>query len=302
MKKYIRTLSLLLTAVLTISLTGCGSSDADGGKDRKGLMAAEELSGVWTDESGNILRLDTVENTYTYRTRYGRIGSGVLTAAEDGENAPQLEFGDYLYDFEVSDGGFTLRSQGSGGGESLDGARFTPGGEIPDIPLEKLGGMWQNCEGETLVIDTSRMQYIACSKEAMSSGTLVDKQDGKGVYLFLNGFAYPRLDVGGRSLELFFTAGDTQSPDGSFSGVFYKDGKADEYADIDKKDFVSQDGHIWYFDGVQYYALPEGYTVKDDGFAYDENGNMFAAGKKTAPYNPADDWGEGWAENWEEKK
>lgn len=81
-----------------------------------------------------------------------------------------------------------------------------------------------------------------------------------------------------------------------------QDGKADEYADIDKKDFVSQDGHMWYFDGVQYYALPKGYTVKDDGFAYDENGNMFAAGKKTAPYNPADDWGEGWAENWEEKK
>ena len=81
MKKYIRTLSLLLTTVLTISLTGCGSSDADGGKDRKGLMATEELSGVWTDEAGNILRLDTVENTYTYRTRHGRIGSGVLTAA-----------------------------------------------------------------------------------------------------------------------------------------------------------------------------------------------------------------------------
>ena len=68
MKKYIRTLSLLLTAVLTISITGCGSSDADGAKDRKGLMAAKELSGVWTDESGNILRLDTVENTYTYLT------------------------------------------------------------------------------------------------------------------------------------------------------------------------------------------------------------------------------------------
>lgn len=46
MKKYIRTLSLLLTTVLTISLTGCESSDADGGKDRKGLMAAKELSGV----------------------------------------------------------------------------------------------------------------------------------------------------------------------------------------------------------------------------------------------------------------
>ena len=47
MKKYIRTLSLLLTAVLTISITGCGSSDADGAKDRKGLMAAKELSGEY---------------------------------------------------------------------------------------------------------------------------------------------------------------------------------------------------------------------------------------------------------------
>lgn len=249
MKKYIKMLSLLLAAALAVSLTGCGDS-ADGGKDSGSLMAAEELSGLWTDEAGNILRLDTVENTYTYRTWYGRIGSGVLTAAEDGENALQLEFDDFLYDFEASDGGFTLRSQGSGDGESLDGAHFTSGGEIPDIPLEKLDGMWQNCEGETLVIDTSRMQYIACSKEAVSSGTVVDKQDGKGVYLFLNGFAYPRLDVGGRSLELFFATSDTQSPDGSFSGVFYKDAKADEYADIDKKDFVSQDGHMWYFDGV----------------------------------------------------
>ena len=225
MKRYIRTLSLLLTAVLTISLTGCGSSDADGGKDRKGLMAAEELSGVWTDESGNILRLDTVESTYAYRTRYGRIGSGVLTAAENGENAPQLEFGDFLYDFEVSDGGFTLRSRGSGGGESLDGARFTPGGEIPEIPLEKLGGMWQNCEGETLVIDTSRMQYIACSKEAMSSGTVVDKQDGKGVYLFLNGFAYPRLDVGGRSLELFSPPATPKVPTAASAAYFIRTGR-----------------------------------------------------------------------------
>lgn len=43
---------------------------------------------------------------------------------------------------------------------------------------------------------------------------------------------------------------------------------------------------MWYFDGVQYYALPEGYTVKNDGFAYDENGNMVCRGKKQRPTIP----------------
>ena len=53
-----------------------------------------------------------------------------------------------------------------------------------------------------------------------------------------------------------------------------------------------------YFDGVQYYALPDGYTVKEDGLAYDGSGNKFAAGWKAEPYDPAVDWGENWAENW----
>lgn len=171
-------------------------------------------------------------------------------------------------------------------------------GEIVQITLKTLDGLWQNVAGETLVIDTERMAYIACSKSGMSSGTVVKKEDGKGPYLFLNGYAYPRISADGRSFELFFTSSDTQSPDGSYSGVFYKDAKADEYADIDKKDFVSQNGHMWYFDGVQYYALPDCYTVKEDGLAYDGSGNKFAAGWKAEPYDPAVDWGENWAENW----
>ena len=79
-------------------------------------------------------------------------------------------------------------------------------------------------------------------------------------------------------MQLFFTPSDTQSPDGSYSGVFSADGKADEYAVIDKKDFVSQDETCDTLDGVRYYALPEGYTVKDDGFAYDSGGNRTPRG------------------------
>lgn len=299
MKKFIKATSIFICLFIWLGLAGCGNKDADNSPESANYMAADELNGVWADNDKNMLQLDTAENTYIYRTWYGRIGSGSLVTPENDENVRQLDFDDFYYDFISEDGGFTLRQNGENDEENLNGAHFSrTDGEIVQIPLKTLDGMWQNAAGETLVIDTGRMAYIACSKEVISNGTVVEKTDGKGPYLFLNGYAYPRISADGHSFELFFTPSETQSPDGSYSGVFYKDAKAEEYADIDKKDFVSQDGHMWYFDGVQYYALPEGYTVKDDGFAYDAGGNRFAAGWKSQPYDPAGDWGENWAENW----
>ncbi len=290
---------ILLIVLICVSLAACGNNGEDNSTESADYMAADELTGVWADGDKNMLQLDTAQNTYTYRTWYGRIGSGSLITPGNDENVRQLDFDDFYYDFIIADGGFTLRQNGENEEENLNGAHFVrTDGEMVQIPPETLDGMWQNAAGETLVIDTGRMAYIACSKQGISSGTVAEKEDGKGLYLFLNGFAYPRISANGHSFELFFTPSDTQSPDGSYSGVFYKDGKADEYAVIDKKDFVSQDGHMWYFDGVQYYALPDGYTVKDDGFAYDSGGNKFAAGWKSQPYDPAGDWGENWAESW----
>lgn len=300
MKKIIKALSIILCLFLTLGLAACGNKSTDGSTPAEG-MAAEELSGVWIDENRNMLQLDVVENTYIYRTWYGRIGSGFLLTPENNGETRQLDFADFIYDFTAEDGGFGLSQNGGGDGESLDGAHFKKSdGEIPTIPLKTLDGMWQNAAGETLVIDTERMQYIACSEKSSSGGTIAQKDDGKGPYLFLNGYAYPRISANGSSFELFFSASDTQTPDGTFSGVFYKDAKADEYTRLDKKEFLEQDGHMWYYDGVQYYALPDGYTVADDGLAYDENGNRFAAGWKSKPYNPADNWGENWADNWDE--
>lgn len=299
MKKFIKALSVIICLVFTLGLAACGDNNEENNPESANYTAADELNGVWADESGNMLRLDTAENTYIYRTWYGRTGSGSLITSENDENVRQLDFDDFYYDFISENGGFTLRQNGENDEENLNGMHFDRSdSEIVQIPLETLDGMWQNAAGETLVINTERKAYIACSKSGMSSGTVVEKEDGKGPYLFLNGYAYPRISGNGHSFELFFTPSDTQSPDGSFSGVFYKDAKADEYADIDKKDFVSQNGHMWYFDGVQYYALPDGYAVKEDGFAYDGNGNKFAAGWKAQPYDPTEDWGENWAESW----
>lgn len=299
MKRFIKATSIFVCLFISLGLAACGNNGEDNSPESADYMAADELTGVWADGDKNMLQLDTAQNTYTYHTWYGRIGSGSLITPENDENTRQLDFDDFYYDFLIADGGFTLRQNGENEEENLNGAHFVrTDGEMVQIPPETLDGMWQNAAGETLVIDTGRMAYIACSKQGISSGTVAEKEDGKGPYLFLNGFAYPRISANGHSFELFFTPSDTQSPDGSYSGVFYKDGKADEYAVIDKKDFVSQDGHMWYFDGVQYYALPDGYTVKDDGFAYDSGGNKFAAGWKSQPYDPAGDWGENWAESW----
>ena len=319
MKKFFKLSALTVSLMLALNLFACGSSDEDVVPDDNNdtpnietsdisepdsplsdLMTKDELVGEWDSfitEAGDQIVLDLVENTYTYRTWYGRIGDGYLyDIADDGV---QLEFGDFVYDFVREDDGFTLSQNGSSDEESLAGMHFMKtGSSMPLISTSMIGGIWQNALGETLVIDTDRMEYISCTQDGLGSGTLYDKNDGRGLYLFLNGFAYPAMSVSDHSFELFFIASDTQSPDGTFSGVFYRNGDAEAYADIENAGFVELGGHMWYYDGVEYFALPEGYHIADDGLAYDEAGNVFAAGWDAPLYDPADDWGEGWADNW----
>lgn len=83
----------------------------------------------------------------------------------------------------------------------------------------------------------------------LSNGTIDNKYEGKGPYLFLNGFAYLCPSADGNSFTLKFQSSDSQSPDGSFDGVFYR------------------------------------------------NGDVFGAGWETPVYDPAEDWGDDWADN-----
>ena len=98
--------------------------------------------------------------------------------------------------------------------------------------LAALDGVWQDPLDELLVIDTDRMEYMAYSSQSrgVATGTLADAHDGRGPYLFLNGRAYPKFSLGNDILMLYFYPSQTQEPDGTFSGVFYQQGTAQEIA------------------------------------------------------------------------
>lgn len=123
--------------------------------------------------------------------------------------------------------------------------------------------------------------------------------DGKGIYLFLNGYAYVCMSDDHNSFTLFFEDSDSQSPDGTYEGVFYRDGDAASYTDLSTAAFSeNSSGHLTYYDGVSLFYLPDGYTVGDDGKAYNADGKVFGAGWEAEVYDPAADWGENWADNW----
>jgi hypothetical protein len=252
---------------------------------------------TWQGEDGGMLALRADEALYTYRTWYGRTGQGDLW--DIGNRQVLLRYGDGSYLLARSGSGFTLRSLEGSMGE-LDSVSYVPAdSDLPEIPLSQLDGMWQNALGETLLIDTARWEYIACSPEGLASGTIYDREDGRGPYLFLNGFAYPRLSQDGSSLALYVTASETQAPDGSYSGVFYRDGDAAAYADLTQSGFSEDGGRLWYYDGAEYFAVPEGYAVGQDGRAYDANGKVYAAGWESPVYDPGTDWGPDWDQSWD---
>ena len=56
---------------------------------------------------------------------------------------------------------------------------------------------------------------------------------------------------------------------------------------------------MWYYDGAEYFAVPEGYAVGQDGRAYDANGKVYAAGWEFPVYDPGTDWGPDWDQSWD---
>ena len=247
-------------------------------------MTVEELTGGWVDDDGNQLVIVPDTSTYDYRTWYGRVGFGPFEVVDD---RPVIEYDGFYYDFEADGDGFLLRQNGASDRAGLDGARFGPGESDVYAPeLTTLDGIWQDALGETLVIDTDRMEYLAYSPDGMTGGTICDGGDGLGVYLFLNGRGYFAVSPDGNSFTLFFEASDTNAPDGTYEGVFYRNGDADLYAELDDAEFYASDGHLRYYDGENIFFLPDTYAVAADGLAYDGAGNVYAAGWDTPYYDP----------------
>lgn len=307
MKYLKKSAALLFALVMVISFTACGGHDDyedDNGETTDDVLVTsmDYLAGVWSTPLGNQLRFDIDGGCYVYETYYGRTGRGELSEVD---GRPMIEFDGFMYDFYVRGDSILLPNQnGDGDAETINHFYFTrsDSGDVTEWELSNFDGAWQNALGETLVIDSSLMQYIACSPDMMSSGTLSDEYNGKGAYLYLNGYAYLCTGITGDSFMLRFENSDSDGPDGTYTGIFYRNGDIDAYTNMDEAGFYyngDESDELWYTDGVSIFCLGDGYTIGENDLAYDESGNVFGAGWQSAVYDPSVEWGEDWADNWD---
>lgn len=295
MKKLSR-LAVMLALVLALTACSGGGETPSPAvpEDQRQVTDASELEGKWSSPSGNILYFVADEGCYYYQTFSGRTGQGRYDTSGD---VPMIDFDGFLYDFILRDDGVLLPNQnGSGDAESFDHFTFTRSDARVDIwDIAQLDGVWQNALGETLVIDSQRMEYLSYTRLSAGSGTIVDAGDGKGPYLPMDGRIYlsPGLDK-----DRFTLLG--QDADGSFSGVFYPYGQAAAYTALPGASFeTDEDGYCrWYSDGHDAFYITGSYTLAEDGLAYRDDGPVYAAGFDPIPYDPAEDWGDSWMSNW----
>ena len=306
-------LNLLLILVLALSLTACGSGgdtydDSNDPVNAWEVLADEDLSDditAWQGDDGSQMLLDISTSSYTFRTWYGRVGTGSLFRDEHGLGLQYSEIDSDRYYYLVKEGGgFTVRHEGAGEGSSygeINDLHFEPSqGEIAPYDISLLDGVWQNALGYTLAFDTQRMRVIECDiNDTMSSSALYDWADGRGVFMGGAEVLHPCVSLDGNALVLFPDNGEPRDLDSRSTGVFYRNGDAAAYADLDNAACEESDGRIWYYDGVNYFAVPAGYTLNGDGQACDEDGKLFAPVWSQERYDPAAVWGENWlAENW----
>lgn len=323
MKSWKKYLALLLALVLALGLTACGdtvdSGDGDdyvpddGGSNSSfsggQILSDEDFEtdvSVWQGDDGGQLLLDLPNGCYTYRTWYGRVGTGSLYHDNDGDLV--LEYGDLsgendYYLIQEGSGFRPFHLNGEEGGEwgELNGLYFGPAqGEMPEYDASMLDGVWQNALGYSLAFDTQRMRAIECDiNDTMGSGALYDKADGRGIFMGGAEILYPCVSADGNSLVLMPDGGAARDLDSRSTGVFYRNGDAASYADLANAAYEASDGRIWYYDGVSYFAVPAGYTLDEDGLARDEDGRLFTGDWSGERYDPAAVWGANWVEeNW----
>ena len=246
-KKY---LSLVLALLMSLSLAACGSSGdyydgndgGDGSDSSCGMgkpLTEEDFDAdisAWQGDDGGQLVLNLPDGCYTYRTWYGRVGTG--SVIHDGDDL-MLIFGDLDgendYYLVQEDDGFKLYhvggQEGSEWGE-LNGLHFGPAQEEQAaLDISVLDGVWQNALGYTLAFDTRRMRVIKCDiNDTMSSGALYDKEDGRGLFMGGGEILYPCVSADGNSLVLFADGGAPRDPDSRSTGVFYRGGDMMLYA------------------------------------------------------------------------
>lgn len=311
MSRWYRVGAAACAVLLLLGLSACGKSVSDSTPDAPtsgdGLTAVTDmasLDGMWSINGVTKLYFNSEDGYYVYRAAYGLGGRGEFYAVN---GKPMIRFNGFLYDFLLRDDGVLLPNQN---GESSDNQSLTihrntfrrdDTAEIIEWTPESMDGVWQNAAGETIVLHPASGQYVACSPDEWRSGTVHDNGEGMGTYLYDDGkYAYLCVSADGNS---FTVSGDYgRYDDGTFDGVFYRDGDIGAYTDLAQSKFYSgagSDDWLWYFDGVNTYFLGTDYEIGSDGFAHAvKDGKIYPAGWiPDRPYDPAADWGDDWTEN-----
>ena len=274
--------ALVWTLFMCLSLAACGNTESDDTQSGyETVMDMEFLDGMWSIDGTAKLYFDSTEGFYAYRTRWGLGGRGEFELSE-ASGRPMIFFNGLLYNFLLRDDGVLLPNRNG-----------------------NWDGMWQNALGETIVINSSLMQYIACSPDYSMSGTMNDEGEGMGLYLYDNGTrAYLCPGDDGNSFTLSAERFGRYGDDQHFDGVFYRNADFYAYTDMENAEFYEDEYstfYIWYYDGVNRYLLGNDYTIGEDGLAYhDEDGLIYPAGWiPEEPYDPAVDWGANWMDSWD---
>ena len=162
MKKILVLIPVLL---LCLGLAACGDTDSDDTQSGyETVMDMEFLDGMWSIDGTSKLYFDSEEGFYAYRTSWGLGGRGTFELSE-ASGRPMIFFNGFLYHFLLRDDGVLLPSQnGEGSGFAIHRHTFLRDeeAEIIEWDISNWDGLWQNALGETIVIDSSLMQYIAC--------------------------------------------------------------------------------------------------------------------------------------------
>ncbi len=251
-----RLFALLLAAGLCLSLAACGSADTndtideDDGRgdlitepdnDPTGYTAEEQgqadftpasleqVSGTWSNEDGAVLQISGEGESYLYRTAEGRVGQGWVRDA-DGE--AWLNFNRYQHLFQLSDDGNTITLQPleseledsppDADTETMYYMTFTrDDSAYPDQwTLDELDGDWVGEDGSTISIDADNYTYEAQCAETGSTGDITEDEDGRGLYLYLNGHGFLIPDAERNTFTIQFVAADFQMPDGNYETTY----------------------------------------------------------------------------------
>ena len=293
-------LVLFLALALCLGLTACGDTESDDTQSGyETVMDMEFLDGMWSIDGTAKLYFDSTEGFYAYRTRWGLGGRGEFELSE-ASGRPMIFFNGLLYNFRLRDDGVLLPNRnGEGSGLTIHRNTFLRDdeAEIVEWDISNWDGMWQNALGETIVINSSLMQYIACSPDYSMSGTMNDEGEGMGLYLYDNGMrAYLCPGDDGNSFTLSAERFGRYGDDQHFDGVFYRNADFYAYTDMENAEFYEDEYstfYIWYYDGVNRYLLGNDYTIGEDGLIYP------AGWIPEEPYDPAVDWGANWMDSWD---